>query len=44
MLITIFHGKIDKPLLNKIICAVIEDNIDNEELKPEIYNAINNQS
>jgi len=37
-------GKIDKQLLYKIICAVIEDNIDDEELKLEIYNVISNQN
>ncbi len=33
-------GKIDKKLLHEIICAVINDEMDNEELKLKIYNAI----
>lgn len=33
-------GKIDKDFLREIICAVINDSMDNEELKLKIYNAI----
>lgn len=33
-------GKINKELLHEIICAVINDAMDNEELKLKIYNAI----
>ncbi len=33
-------GKIDKEFLREIICAVIDDSMDNEELKLKIYNAI----
>jgi len=34
------EGKISKDLLLKIICAVLNDEIDNESLKLEIFNAI----
>ena len=33
-------GRIDKDFLHEIICAVINDAMDNEELKLRIYNAI----
>jgi len=33
-------GKIDKELLHETICAVISDEMDNEELKLKIYDAI----
>ena len=33
-------GKIDIDFLREIICAVINDEMDNEELKLKIYNAI----
>ena len=33
-------GKIDKEFLHEIICAVINDEMDKEELKLKIYNAI----
>lgn len=34
------EGKISKDLLLKIICAVLNDELDNESLKLEIFNAI----
>lgn len=33
-------GKIEKELLYEIICAIIEDSMDNEELMLKIFNAI----
>ncbi len=33
-------GKIEKDFLHEIICAVINDDMDNEELKLKFYNAI----
>ncbi len=33
-------GTIDKELLHEIVCAVIVDDFDNEELKLKIFNAI----
>lgn len=33
-------GVIDKRLLHEIVCAVINDSMDDEELKLKIYNAI----
>ena len=37
-------GRIDKDLLKEIICAVIEDRMDDEELKLKIFHAIDNQA
>ncbi len=37
-------GRIDKDLLKEIICAVIEDQMDDEELKLKIFHAIDNQA
>ncbi len=37
-------GRIDKDLLKEIICAVIEDQMDDEELKLKIFHAIGNQA
>ncbi|MCW5961023.1 MAG: Fic family protein [Pyrinomonadaceae bacterium] len=34
------EGKIDKELLHEIICAIILEEFDSEELKLKIYNAI----
>jgi len=33
-------GSIDKDLLHEIVCAVINDDMDDESLKPKILNAI----
>ena len=33
-------GKVDKDFLHEIICAVINDSMDNEELKLKIFEAI----
>lgn len=35
-------GKIDKDLLKEVISAVLYDDMNNEELKLKVYNAINN--
>ena len=37
-------GRIDKELLKEIVCAVIEDRMDDEELKLKIFHAIGNQA
>ncbi len=37
-------GRIDKDLLKEIICAVIEDRMDDEELKLKIFHAIGNRA
>lgn len=37
-------GRIDKSLLREIICAVLNDSLDDEELKLKIFNAIAEQA
>ncbi len=38
--VQVAEGKIDKDLLHEIICSIILDDFDNEELKLKILDAI----
>lgn len=38
--VQVAQGKVDKELLHEIICAIIVDDFDNEELKLKLLNAI----